>query len=400
MVVGKQVEDQSTHLPDTINVPGWKDVMLFIVGTTPQIVTETIWALATSTPRICPQEVVIITTSTGRKLIVEMLIKRGIMASLCRDYEIPEFPFDESCIQVPLDHSGEPVCDIRTTDDNVLMGDFISRIVRGYCDQRYTRLHCSLAGGRKTMSFYLGYALQLFGRPQDKLYHVLVPEEFESSPDIFYIPLNNKKNKMHETTVIDNKVDTSGVKIELAELPFLRLREKITVEQDSLRELLQASQNELDIATMQPVLIADLGTRLIRISGHIVELIPVHLMVYAAFLRQKNERCQYPERTFCQECCACFRTISELSGIDVMKEMVRDYHRIYGDDNRAMDLARKWRDGMDQATLRQYITRINKSIAEQLPDESIHHFVLVKPEKRYASSRYGLRLEKSRIRFA
>ncbi len=45
------------------------------------------------------------------------------------------------------------------------------------------RLHVSLAGGRKTMSFYLGYARLLLGQPEDQLSHVLVrPSAFEG-PD-------------------------------------------------------------------------------------------------------------------------------------------------------------------------------------------------------------------------
>ncbi|WP_442891844.1 CRISPR-associated ring nuclease [Dissulfurispira sp.] len=35
------------------------------------------------------------------------------------------------------------------------------------------------------MSFYMGAALQLFGRPWDRLYHVLVTPEFESNPEFF-----------------------------------------------------------------------------------------------------------------------------------------------------------------------------------------------------------------------
>ena len=38
------------------------------------------------------------------------------------------------------------------------------------------------------MGIYLAYALQLFGRPQDVLSHVLVSEDFESHPDFFYKP--------------------------------------------------------------------------------------------------------------------------------------------------------------------------------------------------------------------
>jgi CRISPR-associated protein (TIGR02584 family) len=53
-------------------------------------------------------------------------------------------------------------------------------------------IHASIAGGRKTMGFYLGYALSLFGRPQDRLSHVLVSSPFESNQNFFYpLPCRN-----------------------------------------------------------------------------------------------------------------------------------------------------------------------------------------------------------------
>ncbi|MEF8766961.1 CRISPR-associated ring nuclease [Candidatus Accumulibacter contiguus] len=36
------------------------------------------------------------------------------------------------------------------------------------------------------MGFFLGYALSLYGRPQDKLSHVLVSAPFESSLGFYY----------------------------------------------------------------------------------------------------------------------------------------------------------------------------------------------------------------------
>ena len=49
-----------------------------------------------------------------------------------------------------------------------------------------TQLMVSIAGGRKTMGYYAGYALTLFGRHQDQLSHVLVSEEFEGNRDFFF----------------------------------------------------------------------------------------------------------------------------------------------------------------------------------------------------------------------
>ena len=45
------------------------------------------------------------------------------------------------------------------------------------------------------MSFYMGAAMLLFGRPWDKLYHILVTPEFETNHEFFYKP---QKIRRHE----------------------------------------------------------------------------------------------------------------------------------------------------------------------------------------------------------
>jgi CRISPR-associated protein (TIGR02584 family) len=54
-------------------------------------------------------------------------------------------------------------------------------------------LHVSIAGGRKTMGFYAGYALSLYGRAQDRMSHVLVDEKFEKGIN-FYYPSKNEND--------------------------------------------------------------------------------------------------------------------------------------------------------------------------------------------------------------
>lgn len=46
---------------------GYKEIFIFIVGSTPQIITETIYALAIGKPAIYPEEIYIITTAIGKK---------------------------------------------------------------------------------------------------------------------------------------------------------------------------------------------------------------------------------------------------------------------------------------------------------------------------------------------
>lgn len=373
-----------------------KEVLIFVAGATPQVITETIYALATSSPPVCPDTVVVITTVAGRTRVVQSLIAEGRLARLCKDYAIPSFPFDEQSIHVPLGADGQEINDIRISDDNAAMGDLITSTVRRAAADRNSRLHCSIAGGRKTMSFYLGAALQLFGRPWDRLYHVLVTPAFESHPEFFYKPPGNVTLACRDAEGSIRKISTDIAEIELAELPFIRLGEKLQLTGTRVADLVSTGQREIDIATLQPTLVINRARHTLQIGDHTIYFLPVHLMLYIAFLRQKTEHCSYPDRSYCLECTACFRTVPDLSAPEVLLSMAKDYH-IICDDSKALELARKQKDGMKQSMIRQYITRINRTIAEELTDEALHHFLKVKTERQYGSSRYGVRLEKSKI---
>src|SRR4030066_89950 len=203
----------------------FKEVLIFVAGTTPQIITETIYALIHQKSPVFPDEIYIITTTHGKKLIKENLIDSGRFKEFCKEFNVPENILDEDSIVVVKGHNGNPLDDIKEADDNKSLGDFIASFVRDRAGDDKTRLHCSLAGGRKTMSFYMGSALQLFGRPWDKLYHVLVTPEFESNPDFYYKPKKDtviKSNGKH--------LHTKNAQITLAELPVIRLRNKVSLD--------------------------------------------------------------------------------------------------------------------------------------------------------------------------
>ena len=68
---------------------------------------------------------------------------------------------------------------------------------------RFTRdpdcaLFFSVAGGRKTMSSCLTLAAQIYGRPQDRLYHLLISPEFESNRDFYYPPKQSKSIELRD----------------------------------------------------------------------------------------------------------------------------------------------------------------------------------------------------------
>jgi CRISPR-associated protein Csx14 len=378
---------------------GHKEVFIFVAGSTPQIITETIYALSQKTPPVYTDEIYIVTTSKGEKLIKDTLTGREILKGLAKEYNLPELELNDNSFIVAKDSAGNAIDDIRTAADNEAMGDAITALIKEKTKDHASRLHCSLAGGRKTMSFYMGAALQLFGRPWDKLYHVLVSPEFESNPHFFYKPLKDTVIECRMPDGAKKQLSTKNAEVYLAELPFVRLSGKLSLHKKSFRELVEEGQQEIDIATVQPELLVNLSERIVYIGGNVVEMIPVHLMIYTAFLRMKTEHCRYPGRQYCLECTDCFSTLNDLSSRPALEEMAKDYGKIYrSQPMRVTDLLSKWKEGMETPAIRQNISKTNKSLEDQTHDKTLLPFYTISTVKKYANSRYGVRVEKRKIR--
>jgi CRISPR-associated protein (TIGR02584 family) len=372
----------------------FKEVLIFVAGTTPQIITETIYALIHQDPPVFPDEIYIITTTHGKRLIKENLIDSGRFKEFCKEFNVPENILDEDSIVIVKGHNGNPLDDIKEADDNKSLGDFITSFVRDRAGDDRTRLHCSLAGGRKTMSFYMGSALQLFGRPWDKLYHVLVTPEFESNPDFYYKP---KKDRMLKKN--GKELHTRDAQIFLAELPFIRIKDKIPLNGKSFKELVEEGQREIDTALTQPFLKINLRERTVYIGDSPVDMVPLQLMIYTTYLRQKIDHCKYPENVYCLNCSECFLPIVDLLSRPALEKMSRDYRTIYGiQPNRADDLLDKCKEGLRMEILRSNISKINRTIKEQLMNDTLLPYYTITAIKQYAGSRYGVRVEKGKIR--
>lgn len=350
---------------------------------------------------LIPEEIYVITTEAGRTKIGEELLIKKRLKAFQKEYKLPDIPFAEESMVVLKDFQGRPLEDIREAEENEAVGDLIADFIRKKARDPASRLHCSLAGGRKTMSFYLGSALQLFGRPWDKLYHVLVTPEFESHPEFFYKP---KKNRLLE--VKDNqgriirRLNTKDAHIFLAEIPFLSLRGKLSLNGKSYRELIAESQREINSAKVPKPLKVYFRDHLIEIGNVAIEMVPMQLIVYLAFLREKLVRCRYPERDSCLECTDCFPALVDLSSKRALEEMAEDYRKIYGPkSSRIEGFLEKWKEGVEVEALRQQISKINRTIKEELEDETLLPFYAVTAVGKYGSKRHGVMVDKRKIFF-
>jgi CRISPR-associated protein (TIGR02584 family) len=236
-------------------------VLLAVTGLTPQIVTETLYALACrpEQPWI-PHEVYLITTATGADNARLNLLAGGRWFHRLReDYGLPPIAFTPDHILVLRDGEGRPLEDIRTQAHNTLAADFITETLRRLTEDPATEIHVSIAGGRKTMGYYLGYALSLYGRPRDRLSHVLVSDPYETNRDFYYPtpyehPIHSRRGDKEIT------VDARNACVDLADIPFVLLRdglpERLRTGQASFTQVVAMANRGLQ----PPRLVLDPGT--------------------------------------------------------------------------------------------------------------------------------------------
>jgi CRISPR-associated protein (TIGR02584 family) len=217
-------------------------ILLMVAGHSPAIITETLYALPANQK---PTEIRIITTASGKeKLKTQLLGEHNVIHQLCKEYDIPIPLFDKSHIYV-IAKQGEELEDTQTEVENEIAADFITAKVRELTKESDCSIHVSIAGGRKTMTYYLGYALSVFGRIQDRMSHVLVEDDYAVNE--FFYPTKQSSFMISRKK---EAFDAKDVKVMLGELPFIRLRDGLTDDllnkQDlSYSDIIEIAQRQL-----------------------------------------------------------------------------------------------------------------------------------------------------------
>lgn len=263
-------------------------ILLAVTGLSPQVVTETLYALAVAQqPPFVPTEVHVITTATGAQRVRLALLSNepGWFARLREDYALPAIAFDAAHIHVLHGPHGVPLDDIRSPADNLHAADYLTEKVRGFTADASCALHVSLAGGRKTMGFFAGYALSMFARSQDRLSHVLVSEPFEQSLDFFYPTPYSRVVEVRPNVL----ADTALARVSLAEIPIVSLRHGLPAQllagHASFGDTVVAARRAL----AAPELVLDLRHGRIRAGGRVLALPRVPLAMLALFARRALE---------------------------------------------------------------------------------------------------------------
>jgi CRISPR-associated protein (TIGR02584 family) len=255
-----------------------KKILLCVTGLSPQVVTETLFALCVDKQQAwIPDEIWLITTKRGADNAKLMLLsdQPGWFHRLCKDWSLPPIAFDASHICILQDHSGNLLDDIRDDQDNQRAADGIADLVRRMTEDEHTEIHASIAGGRKTMGFFMGYAMSLWGRPQDKLSHVLISAPFESRPEFFYP--TPTPHVIPARSPGQDPLDASTAKVWLGDIPFVRLRgllpSSITQQNSGFAQAVAAANQALD----QIDLTIDIAQSCVNINQQRIALPPMQI---------------------------------------------------------------------------------------------------------------------------
>jgi len=383
----------TTDMTDVrINPEGFpRRILLAVTGLSPQVVTETIYALAVAaapgSERFVPTEVHVLSTVRGAEQARLTLLSRdpGWFHRLRAEYELPEIAFDESHVHVLQTTDGRPLEDIRTPQDNHDAADFITEWVRALTADEDAALHVSLAGGRKTMGFFLGYALSLFGRPQDRLSHVLVSEPYEASGEFFYPTRESRSVELRPKLF----ADLSKARVELAGIPFVPLRHGLESRLLSRRTSYNTLVDALKVSLAPPELIVDPRAGRIRASGMIVPLSPTEFALYAVAARRVQNGGKLLEAPV---------KLDRLSmkNKDWSPRFLREVRSVWGEMRIPPRLEETLTRGVNNQWFSEHVSRLNRRLSQAL-GQAAHHYRLRKPRR--DDPGYGINLSLDQIRF-
>ena len=384
-----------------------KHILISVAGLTPQVITETLYHLTQlRTPPVTISEIFILTTSLGKEKIFSSLLapRRGKYFALLRDYNInpSSIQFDASHILILKDAQGRELDDIRTHSDNEAVADQILNFVREKAADSDCRLHCSLAGGRKTMGLYLGLALQLYGRPGDVLSHVLIyPPELEKDGDFFYPSPENRPFRLQDGGIL--KPD--DIQVELAEIPIILLKGKIPLLQEradlGYSELVRLTQEEFELLRSPMPLVINSTARSIHIGEISISLPPLWFALYLFLARRRIESCCPPG---CQGCEVCFCRPDEFYEATTLAHLKSILQSMGFRNPRYKELS-GWKstEGNEDAAVkrfRQVRSKINRRIKKSGIGMSWTEPYTIEPlsSSRWGEAHYGICLDKRLIK--
>lgn len=293
-----------------------KTFLITVSGMSPAIITETLWALATETPPVVPDEVVVITTLKGEADIHEQLLtppaewnnmkvwerlRQDIFRVTNTPNNSPKLQLSVRVIELPDEASGikTKAYDLRSKSDNAEAADFILQTIVPFVEAADHHVIASIAGGRKTMGALLYASMSLVGRETDRVTHVLVNEPFDMTRGFFYPEQPVRLLQAFDpATKKTYPVSATAAVIDLADVPFVPLRngfKELNEKSRSFSGLVDRYTNELKRSLdRKPRVALDVDSGKIRIEEVTISLTGRELLVATfLYLRAKEGKARF-----------------------------------------------------------------------------------------------------------
>lgn len=215
-----------------------RKVLLCSVGLTPQIVTETLYALMLK--EWWPDKLIIITTGAGAAACNKMLLdaQTGGLARFAREYsKLAAMEFTKKVQLITVQTDTGDLDDGRWT---AKFSDKAKEIISEICSDPKNSLHVSISGGRKTAAAILALLMAIYGRAHDRISHVQTVPDMRSNPS-FWFPTNAP-----EILPLGdgNHVASANIFINLIDVPFPRLDSSISEKNSSFKDAMEAISSQ------------------------------------------------------------------------------------------------------------------------------------------------------------
>ena len=350
-----------------------RNILLAISGLTPQIVTETFFALSVQ-KKIKIDEIFVITTELGKKVLEGKTPSPAAslkteLKNLCKDYNLPLPKFTLKRNVIVATEETTRLYDVKTDRDNVLFPNKAAEIISKLTADAQTALHVSLSGGRKSMSAHLALVLSLFARSQDKLYHVLTDEKFESQN--FY-----PKSAEELSALV------------LAEIPFVKLRSlnsPFLSPKEKYYDLVCAAQKRLSFLTDNRKLIIELKQRTLHYGEDSVRLTPKEIALYIEFVEAKIAGNKPLSK---------YEIISPDFALKMKNTMEENFHQHFDPKSKTFNWTKTGLDFPQFLTLK---SKINKKIDLLFNDDSLRREFEILTDPLYGGSKYYIKAPKEKL---
>jgi len=367
-----------------------RSTLLAVSGLSPQVITEALYALWHQGRPVSRLE--IITTRLGKdKILAELFAPvGGRLEGFLNEFGIARegLDFGPHLLQVIKDEAGVEREDILTPEDNELLLRTCLHTACRLTREPDTAVFFLVAGGRKTMTSCLTLAAQLYGRAQDRLYHVLVTPEFEQCRDFWYPPKVSRPLTLRDGQGREYIMETKHAKVDLISIPFISVRDRLAP--DLLSQPRPPAELMASVIRDQPPgVVVDLRAKKLIYRGMELDLFPAQLALYAFFAERKKDcRLSRP----CRGCTACYLELHEILRA---QEAITHKYRQAGSPVETMSDTGIL--GLTQENFHSYKSKINTAIIQRY-GQGLAAELTIEGVGRRPNTRYGLRLDRSTLR--